>query len=701
MINNIKNQRGITLITLIITIVLLIIITATIAINSHTSLELSNLTKLENDIQALNDRVAAYYVKTGTLPVTEETYTKSELEELITGISINDGDTYYTIDLSKLSNITLNYGKRYNDVESQDKYIINQDTHNIYYLNGIEYQGEKYYTLSQSNEVALTDHAAELVASRVTVTFDANGGTILASQNWTSSGEAVTKRITTDGTYGKLPTPTKEGYTFLGWQDAIYHEIEYIESTGTQYIDTGFVPNQDTSVEVKFSLQSNNGFLYQTRVSTNIDAFGFCYTQDNRLRFDYGSISDGFLTLPENIIDVTSVNTIKQDKNKYYINEKYVEEYSYLQFTSPGNLYLFAGNYNNESTGGYISARIYAFKIWDNGTLIRDFVPVYRITDNVIGLYDKVNGVFYINQGNGTFNKGNDKNEKYGRIVIENTTILYDEDHTLYARWGYNPIVTFDANGGNVSSSKKTYIYNSTYTDLPTPQRAGYTFVGWSKKHIKLPFEFQEIEYIESTGTQYIDTDFLPTMQSKILLDYKFLGTGTMGQNQIGCGQAEDDKRFAIALTSNSNFIFCIGKNITTEHQKDYNRHLFMIDMVNKKYGIDNNQYGFQLNSFNANLTFTLFKRRITSGFDYDGESRLYLFEAWNDNILTRNMLPCYRKSDNEIGLYDTINNVFYTNQGTGTFIKGADMETRYITSSTQMITNEDHTLYAIWQKNE
>lgn len=40
----------------------------------------------------------------------------------------------------------------------------------------------------------------------------------------------------------------------------------------------------------------------------------------------------------------------------------------------------------------------YRFKIWDDGTLVRDFIPVYRKSDNKPGLYDLVNGVFYSNE---------------------------------------------------------------------------------------------------------------------------------------------------------------------------------------------------------------------------------------------------------------------------------------------------------------
>lgn len=153
-VNKIRKERGITLITLAITVVILIIITTTLATNSYDSLQLSRLTKLENDIKALEDRVAAYYVKYGELPVYGESFTKEELESELEDMSVNDGTNYYIIDLSLIENLTLNYGKQH-DVASTDLYIINEESHVIYYLKGIEYQGIEYHTVGKNPEVVV------------------------------------------------------------------------------------------------------------------------------------------------------------------------------------------------------------------------------------------------------------------------------------------------------------------------------------------------------------------------------------------------------------------------------------------------------------------------------------------------------------------------------------------------------------------
>ena len=53
--------------------------------------------------------------------------------------------------------------------------------------------------------------------STYTVTLDASGGTIPSGSSWTGSGSTATKSVTYNSTYGTLPTPTRNGYTFQGW----------------------------------------------------------------------------------------------------------------------------------------------------------------------------------------------------------------------------------------------------------------------------------------------------------------------------------------------------------------------------------------------------------------------------------------------------------------------------------------------------
>ena len=73
-------------------------------------------------------------------------------------------------------------------------------------------------------------------------------------------------------------------------------------------------------------------------------------------------------------------------------------------FTSPVNMTLFALN-DNWTINSQSSYKLYSCKIYDNNTLVRDFVPCYRKSDNVIWMYDLVNNQFYTNSWSWTFAK--------------------------------------------------------------------------------------------------------------------------------------------------------------------------------------------------------------------------------------------------------------------------------------------------------
>ena len=69
-----------------------------------------------------------------------------------------------------------------------------------------------------------------------------------------------------------------------------------------------------------------------------------------------------------------------------------------------------------------------------------------------------------------------------------------------------------------------------------------------------------------------------------------------------------------------------------------------------------------------------------------------------NSENLIFDGIPCLRKSDNVAGLFDKVNNIFYTNQGSGSFTLGDYV---YVAASTIVSDNSNHTLTAIWSENE
>ena len=153
---NVKQEKGITMTALVITVITLLILTNVMIYNTKSSIDISKLTNLYNDIELLRDKVSTYYGEYGKIPA-EIKYTNTS--ELSNVLSIkNDIGDFYVIDLEAMQGITLNYGKDYekvkNDISNADNYtdlyIINENSHNIFYVEGIEIKEDdvvnKYYT---------------------------------------------------------------------------------------------------------------------------------------------------------------------------------------------------------------------------------------------------------------------------------------------------------------------------------------------------------------------------------------------------------------------------------------------------------------------------------------------------------------------------------------------------------------------------
>lgn len=84
-----------------------------------------------------------------------------------------------------------------------------------------------------------------------------------------------------------------------------------------------------------------------------------------------------------------------------------------------------------------------------------------------------------------TFTGWNTKSDGKGTAYadgasVKNLTANKDVVVTLYAQWKANSyILTYDANGGTVSTSSKTLQYGDAFGILPTPKRDGHKFLGW------------------------------------------------------------------------------------------------------------------------------------------------------------------------------------------------------------------------------
>ena len=220
----IKSEKGITLLILIVTLIVLALISVPIIVNTTDIAELQKYTYFKADIDKLRESIETTYGDMDDLSSIGPVYTGSMLFlDNIQGEDIvrnpNDGNVYYVISLENLnsymnSQISLKYGSgnkeenyQNNQYSGSDVYIINEQSKTIYYTTGVEYKGVTYYRLPES----FTEQTQTLIVS-----YDANGGENAPNMQTLDNGN---KTIVIGN------APTREGYTFKGYLDENTKEI--------------------------------------------------------------------------------------------------------------------------------------------------------------------------------------------------------------------------------------------------------------------------------------------------------------------------------------------------------------------------------------------------------------------------------------------------------------------------------------------
>ena len=198
---------------------------------------------------------------------------------------------------------------------------------------------------------------------------------------------------------GQLPT----GYT----------ELEYIESTGTQYINTGVVLGQDytnTNIKLEYDALINNGAKWQVCGTLGTDGIYIGVNSSDIIYYGTGfnDVSTG-VTNPfvkckyindakNGVIKVTNLST-----NTDIVN------LTHTPVTKTTVLPMILFGFSTSATAispEKMSGKMYNAKIYNNNELIRHFIPAKRLSDSVIGMYDTVSGAFFTNSGTGDFVAG-------------------------------------------------------------------------------------------------------------------------------------------------------------------------------------------------------------------------------------------------------------------------------------------------------
>lgn len=204
-----------------------------------------------------------------------------------------------------------------------------------------------------------------------------------------------------------------------------------------------------------------------------------------------------------------------------------------------------------------------------------------------------------------------------------------------------------------------------------------------------LPKEYKQVEYLKSTGTQYINTNYSYKYNSSFELILKFDNLRPQAEyinsnmvfivsRDISLGKRAISINFGGGYDQNQILYVWSGDDITVNQINIGNiilsKNLLTIRGTTFSYGDYVKEISLNTNTIEKPMLlfggYLLSTGNVVLPFSaYD--MYVYDFKLYENDNLVRHYIPCYRKSDKKPGLYDIVNNVFYTNQGTGEFLYG------------------------------
>ena len=367
-----------------------------------------------------------------------------------------------------------------------------------------------------------------------------------------------------------------------------YAEVQYIQSTGAQWIDTGVKPDQTYALKIKFQTeQSSSGGIAVSDANWQSNGFGiWC----NAAAFGNG-------TMQTTEWHGTTPIEIELSQQGLFVNGNLTWTPDAATFTVPANMTLFALN-RNGSIAEKLTGKIYFAQLLKAGKLVRDFIPCVDPTGTV-GLYDLVGGKFYGNSGTGVF--------------------------------------------------------------LAGPPKA------------TLPEGYTQVEYIQSSGTQYINTGFRPKNTTKVMMDFQV--TAQPKSHQIIFGERTSYSgadQFVLGYTGHKSP--AVWRSDFGSSQVSFpSTVLWSTRMTAVRNGPDCTLNGVAVKNNSAvfSATHNLFLLANNDNETVAGNisAKLYFCQISDGEKMARFFIPC--KNAGAVGLYDLIGQKFYGNAGTGSFTAG------------------------------
>lgn len=379
-------------------------------------------------------------------------------------------------------------------------------------------------------------------------------------------------------------------------------EVEYLESDGNQYIDTGIIGGSKSRIYV---CASSDNTSYNMALIGARDASTYNYSfvlwqraTTTNVRFDYSDSTNNSISVAG--WDTTKPNTMEKDAEKNYLNGVQQTSNNTKTFNCNYSFYLFGLNTGGtgETAGTQFTGKIYSCKIWDDGTLVRDFVPVITTDTNKPGMYDKVSGKLFTNKGTGT-------DFTYGHKIIP-------------------------------------------------------------------------VEYIESTGTQYIDMGFKPNQDTRITADFEYTQEPNNKGFIFGAGISATSTAFEFypwgaswnSPYNNTNIQIASGLSSMAGQKFHLDKNKNVLDVIYEDGTVKNSSATYA--TFETTRTLWLFaiNRGSMEATYFSNCVKLYNCQIYDNDKLIYDLIPVI--DENNVGyMFDKLSHSLYVNASADPFVYG------------------------------
>lgn len=265
-----------------------------------------------------------------------------------------------------------------------------------------------------------------------------------------------------DDTDGKTSISQCTMFCEAGTWTGEYEKLEYIETTGTQYIDTGHLISTN-NLSADFEISSG------VNVSGNIGHFagnqdalnGHCINfKDSKFGLWVAYIDGNTNGSKTTNGGSFQANTRKVIHYKFFDNQRTLtvdgssKTEAYSGSIISNNTYrLFSNGCLNGCNDKMLEGRMHWFKLYENDNLVFDFIPVRKVSNGEVGMYDLVSGQFFTNDGTGDFIAG-PVESTIGGSVCENVGYGYYSSDSVT---GYGSISTRNACGeGEITNTENS-----------------------------------------------------------------------------------------------------------------------------------------------------------------------------------------------------------------------------------------------------